>query len=361
MSTVAEVNRAAVRRERALEGRLEAIERDWHRQLPLKFDGLVPGTFFPAYTLSETRERDLYVKCVSLLAPSSTGWVSLANDDTGAHSGAGRNAPLPQSMMYKPPPPPLPPDHEIDLSDSAPGAAAQRMAKSAAAESEDREGDDAFFLESSSEEGSQEGANSLTPAPVYRDVQREITAMKHRIAARRRGKLAESVRRHQWLRDVLKKIAQLRKKESLPKCVLRFLCVIYSCVANGDEINASVFFAVLQLALKDEDWKIPMVLTIVPEICHHLTITHETLVSWLKKQGVNPPQVNSTKPKSRKTRRDGAISLSRESNSIETGGTRGKNALSKPLSLSLSLSLDTSISLSRVFQDTVEHRFGSRI
>ncbi|KAH8085648.1 hypothetical protein JL720_7642 [Aureococcus anophagefferens] len=104
-------------------------------------------------------------------------------------------------------------------------------------------------------------------------------------ARARRGKIAESVRRHNWFRPVLKKIGDATKTGPLPRCMLKFLGTAHRCIANGDEIDGDVFFQICALAFRGDDWKLP-ILSSVPIVCDALSISHDALLAWFKRNGV---------------------------------------------------------------------------
>ncbi|KAK7242618.1 hypothetical protein SO694_00016146 [Aureococcus anophagefferens] len=103
--------------------------------------------------------------------------------------------------------------------------------------------------------------------------------------ARQPGKIAESVRRHNWFRPVLKKIGDATKTGPLPRCMLKFLGTAHRCIANGDEIDGDVFFQICALAFRGDDWKLPILSSVVPIVCDALSISHDALLAWFKRNG----------------------------------------------------------------------------
>ena len=248
IKTLQDVTQTTKRNDRDLNAALRAHARDWHRSLPLKFDGLVPG----------------------------------------AHVASGRYATLPSSLKS-----PAASPRAAPASPRGDGGGAtltpEAIAAAAAGDAKPDAGSDA------DDHGSLSGKSGVIDddkerAPqVYRDVKLEIRAMRHRIAARQRGKIAESVRRHNWFRPVLKKIGDATKTGPLPRCMLKFLGTAHRCIANGDEIDGDVFFQICALAFRGDDWKLPILSSVVPIVCDALSISHDALLAWFKRNGVAAP------------------------------------------------------------------------
>ncbi|KAJ1461658.1 hypothetical protein M885DRAFT_611276 [Pelagophyceae sp. CCMP2097] len=262
VATLGEVASAARRVDRKLESALGARAREWHRQLPLKFDGLVPGAHLAGgrrVALPTAMQRQIETKLPS-------------RPPQHLPKGAFNSLNLEALAAHKPVSPGKSPrDLPGHLSAAALGAMVEPLGDV------DSVGSAAMS-----------GVIDVRPLThkSYRDVTVEVRAMHHRIAARKRGKLAESVRRHQWFKPVLKKVSNDAKRQALPPCVLKFLSATFKCIENCDEITAPLYLDICAIAFKPDEWKLALVQSVTPIACEALGISHEQLMAWLKKHGV---------------------------------------------------------------------------
>lgn len=134
-------------------------------------------------------------------------------------------------------------------------------------------------------------ALSMDGERQYKDALVEVKAMKYRVAERQRGKLAEAVRLHQWLRPVLQKLASDASKHGgLPRSVLKFLSALFRFLAAGAELTRPIVFTVLLYAFKGDDWKLKIVEHVIPLICEALRVPHDHVVAWFKENNIATSQ-----------------------------------------------------------------------
>lgn len=182
----------------------------------------------------------------------------------GAHASTGRLAEIPRALL----PPRATTVKEDDVQET----------------NDDLESDQHSY-------GGNSQALSMDGEVQYRDALVEVKAMKYRVAMRQRGKLAEAVRLHQWLRPVLQKLASDASKHGgLPRCVLKFLAALFRFLAAGAELTRPIVFTVLLYAFKGEDWKLKIVEHVIPLICEALRVPHDHVVAWFKEHNIATSQ-----------------------------------------------------------------------
>jgi len=231
----------------------------WHQELPLKFESLVPGAHVVAGRCANLPSEALPYQL----------WLRSKRHDRmdGPLSDRARSSVRSSGHAYPS------------------SASANKQVAGCRCVSDDHRSDE--------QERSLQGSQNIdvrSSCIQYRDALTEVLAMRHRVLARQRGKLAEAVRLHAWLRPTLQKLASdAHKHGGCPRCVLRFLATIHRKLVAGAVVDRPTVFAMLNNAFKPGDWKVKALEIIVPSLCDALRVSMDNLQAWFKENDIDYP------------------------------------------------------------------------